>query len=283
MKQLTVNKNQLADYPFIRYPRALIESPIFSHISIEARTLFAMILDRFYLSVINADRFTDKHGEIFVIYTVEEVCEKLGCSRAKAMKIFRELENNEMIFRRRTNGCKPSKIYITRRFSDDLKQDFAKSENETLQSHKNELCKVSESASNKNKYINNNISNNQSSIIGFGRTEDEIKEQIEYDCMVCDANRRLLDEMVMIISDVLNGTSPTVRIGKDEMPRGAVVSRFCRLDSEHIYYIFSKLSANRNDIKNIKPYLISMLYNTPATMESEITAEFARHHENQRK
>ena len=264
--------------PFIRYPRALIDNPIFSHISIEARTLFAMILDRFCLSTINADRFTDRHGEIFVIYTVEEVCEKFACGNTKALRIFRELEAEDLIVRKRTNCCMPYKIYITERFSEYAKQKFANAENDNSRIHEIKLREFSKREHSKNNNSNNNFSNNHSSIIGFERTEDEIREQIEYECIVCDANRNLLDEMVMIIFDVLNGTSPTVRVGKDEMPRGAVISRFCKLNSEHIYYVFSKLDSNETKINNIKPYLITMLYNAPATMETEVTAEFAYHH-----
>ena len=268
-------KEEIFDYPFIRFPRALIDSPLFSHISIEARTLFAMILDRFCLSTINADRFTDEHGEIFVIYTVEEVCKKFGCGNTRALRIFRELEAENLIIRKRNNCCMPYKIYITERFSEFAKQEFANAQNDNSRVYKIKLREFTKREHSKNNNSNNNFSNNHSSIIGFERTEHEIREQIEYDCLVCDSNKKLLDEIVMIMFDVLNGKSPTVRVGKDEMPRGAVVSRFCKLNSEHIYYIFSKLDSNETKINNIKHYLITMLYNAPATMETEVTAEFA--------
>ena len=99
--------------------------------------------------------------------------------------------------------------------------------------------------------INININNINHSIIGFERTEDEIREQIEYDCFVCESNQKMIDEIVMIIYDVLNGTSPTVRVGKEEMPRGVVVSRFCKLNSEHIFCVLSKLDSNETKINNI--------------------------------
>ena len=261
-------KEDIFDYPFIRYPRALIDSPMFSHISIEARTLFAMILDRFCLSTINADRFTDDNGEIFIIYTVEEVCEKLGCGNTRALRIFRELETENMIIRKRNNCCMPYKIYITERFSEYAKQELANAENDNSRIHEIQPREFTKPEDSKNNISNNKISNTYPSIIGFGRTEDEIREQIEYEYIVCDANKNLLDEMVMIIFDVLNGTSPTVRVGKDEMPRGAVISRFCKLNSEHIFCVLSKLDSNETKINNIKPYLITMLYNAPATMES---------------
>ena len=268
-------KEDIFDYPFIRYPRALIDSPMFSHISIEARTLFAMILDRFCLSTINADRFTDDNGEVFIIYTVEEVCKKLGCGNTRALRIFRELETENMISRKRNNCCMPYKIYITERFSEYAKQELANAENNNSRIHEIQPREFTKREYSKNNNSNNKFSNKHSSIIGFERTEDEIREQIEYEYIVCDANKNLLDEMVMIIFDVLNGTSPTVRVGKDEMPRGAVISRFCKLNSEHIYYVFLKLNSNETKINNIKPYLITMLYNAPTTMETEVTAEFA--------
>ena len=267
--------NNLFDYPFFRYPKAFIESPLFAQISIEARTLLAMILDRHCLSEINSERFTDENGRVYVIYIIDEACKNLGCGRTKAARIFHELENEDLIYRRRTNGSRPSKIYLTNRFLNSLKQDFAKSQNQTLQNHKTELCKVSKSASSKTDNNNTDIINTHSSITGFGMTEEEIKEQIEYDCIVCDDNRDLLEEIVMVIFDVINGLSPTVRIGKDEMPRSAVISRFRKLSSEHICYIISKLNRNETEIRNIKPYLIAMLYNAPSTMEAETTAEFA--------
>lgn len=269
-----MNKEKF-DYPFIRYPRALIDSPLFTHISIESRTLLAMILDRFCLSSINSDKFTDENGDIYVIYTLEQVCKKLGCSTTRTQRIFKELERNNMIIRKRKNRLSPYRIYITNTFYELIKRELVTSQNNNSRVYGLNTHDFTECTDSKNNKSNNNISKNHSSIIGFERTEDEIKEQIEYDCIVCDANKNLLDEMVMIIFDVLNGTSPTVRVGKDEMPRGVVISRFCKLNSEHIYYVFSKLDSNEIKIKNIKPYLITMLYNAPATMEADVTAEFA--------
>lgn len=270
-------KKDVFDYPFIRYPRALIDSPLFSHISIEARTLFAMIIDRFCLSAINADRFTDENGDIYVIYTLEQVCEKLGCSNTRTQRIFKELESNGMIIRKRKNRLSPYRIYITDTFYELIKCELTASRNDSSRVYKINTRDFTECKDSKNNNSNNKISNNHPSIIGFERTEDEIKEQIEYDCLVCESNQKLLDEIVMIISDVLNGTSPTVRIGKDDMPRGIVVARFCKLDSEHIFNLLMNLKNNTNKIKNIKPYLITMLYNAPATTESGVTAEFAYH------
>lgn len=254
---------------------------MFSHISIEARMLLALILDRHNLSEINSERFTDKNGAVYVVYTIDEVCRKFGCSATKTNRIFKELENKNMITRNRKNRLSPYRIFLTDTFYEFMKcentyRELTTSQNKTSRDNVLKSHEITNRTVSNNK-SNNEYSNNHSSITGFEKTEDEIKEQIEYDCIVCDANRNLLDEMVMIIFDILNGTSETVRVGKDEMPRGAVIARFCKINSEHIFYIFSKLSRNETEIKNIKPYLITMLYNAPATIEADVTAEFAYH------
>lgn len=122
--------------------------------------------------------------------------------------------------------------------------------------------------------INNNIINTSSCEVE--RTEELIREQIEYDCIVHNGNRMLVDEIVMVISDIICGTAPTVRIGRDYLPRNVVISRFRKLNSEHILFIISGIENNISKIKNMKSFLVSALYNTPATMEIEITSEFMR-------
>lgn len=278
---------------FIKFPRTLIESPDFSDLSVEAKVLLALILDRYGVSEINAERFTDKKGNLYVIYTIEEISEKLGCSHRTASKILKELQNDGLIKKYRDECGKPQKIILTEKASQLKSEDFNKDKKSAYRSEKiapdkykkytsvskeNELTEVSDLSFNYNNNSNNKFSNNKSSIIGFEKTEDEIREQIEYDCIVCDENRELLDEIVMIISDVMSGTSPTVRVGRDDMPRGLAVSRFCRLDAEHILYVLSGIGRSTKKINNIKAYLTTMLYNAPATMEAEAAALFARHY-----
>lgn len=268
---------QLTEYPFLKFPRAFIDSPLFSHLSIEARFLLALILDRMGLSEINYDRFTDENGEIYVIFTLEEASEKFCCSLPKVKKLFDEIETAGMIIRKRKIRCMPYRIYLTEKLSGLIninlpkQKKFATGEKKNLSRERKNFCR------NKNNNINNETINNKSSVIGFERTEEEIREQIEYDCICCERNKALLDEIVMIISDVMSGTSPSVRIGKDNMPRGIVVARFCRLDAEHVLYVLSGIEKNTTEIRNIKPYLTTMLYNAPATMEAEAAAAFAYH------
>ncbi len=273
----SLKKEKIPEYPYIRYPRALIENPDFLQISIEARTLLAMILDRYGLSIKNAEKYSDKSDGVYVIYCVDEICEKMGCGKTRVQRLFRELEDGGLIKRKRTNGCKPSRIHITPLFLNGLKRDFAKAENKTLQSHKTELCKVSESAVSNNEKSNNEYIKNESSVC-YGVTEDEIREMIEYDCIASDKNKNIIDAIVNVIYSVLNGTSRTVRIGKDNIPREKAVSVFSNLDSEHICYVLSGLEKSTEKIRNITSYLKVLLFNAPEQMENEVSLLYSYYH-----
>lgn len=257
------------DYPFLRYPRALFSSPVFAQISIEARTLLAIILDRLELSQIHSERFSDENGEVYAVCTVEEVCKKLGCGTEKTIRIFKELENCGMLRRQRENRQAPYRIYITDAFYDILNSDVTSSEKPNSRTGGNRTSEFGKAEDSYTEYSNNNNSNNNSSIIV---TDDEIKEKIEYECLWSEENAGVLDELVMIISDVLNGTSPTVRIGKDDMPRSIVVSRFRMIDSEDIVSVLWQLGRSKTIIRNMKSYLIMMLYNEVETRECELFA-----------
>ena len=262
------------EYSFIKYPRVLIEDEKYADISIEAKILFALLLDRLCLSEINADRFTDENGEIYVIYTVEEVEKKMRIGERRATKSFKELEDCGLIKRTRKYRHLPSLIYISDKVSESAKCGFPNPQNEDSRACK---MKVPEPAKRRysNTYNNKTDNNNTDTIFNFQRTEDEIRDQIEYDCIAGEDSRTIIDQIVMIMSDVFNGNSPTVRIGKEDIPRGIVIARFCRLNSEHIIYIVSGIRSNKTPIKNIRQYLVTLLYNTPATMDAEVEANFS--------
>lgn len=56
------------------------------------------------------------------------------------------------------------------------------------------------------------------------------------------------------------------------MPREVVKSRFLKLDSSHIDYVLTALKRNTSEVRNIRAYLITALYNAPTTIDSYYTA-----------
>ena len=265
-------KKQTIQYTFIRFPRAFYTNPVFKEISLEGRNLLILLYDRLELSKLNSERFTDENGEVFVIYTVEEICDKFGCGNKKVTKLFRELEASGMIYRRRKNGSRPARIYLTNKFLNELETEFAKCQNDVLQSVGTTSCKVSETPPINNEYSNNNINNNESATFV---TDDEIREQIEYDCLFCEETAGMLNQIIMVISDVLNGKTPTVKIGREELPRELVIQRFRMIDGDHVTSVMWQLGRNKTQIRNMKDYLIMKLYDEVQSGECEAVAALA--------
>ena len=158
-----------------------------------------------------------------------------------------------------------------------LKTVHKKSDNENSEvpENGNQKFSISEVIYNNNSY--NNISYLHQSI-SYDELIESIEEQIEYDCINGDAE--MVREIILIMADVMSGTTPTVRIGGSDFPREVVISRFKKLSSEHIEYVIGCIESSTTKIKNIKSYLISALYNAPSTMASSVSAEFAFYNNN---
>ena len=100
-----------------------------------------------------------------------------------------------------------------------------------------------------------------------------LKENIEYDCMVSRYGKERLDETVELMLEVVLSKRPYIRIAGDDFPREVVKSRFLKINSGHLEYVFDCIDKNTTKVGNIKAYLLAALYNAPATMDSYYRAE----------
>ena len=99
-----------------------------------------------------------------------------------------------------------------------------------------------------------------------------IKENIAYDVLRqrCDPER--LDEIVGIMLDTVCSRKKEIRIAGEDMPAEAVKSRLLKLDDSHIEYELECLDKNTTDIRNIRSYILTALYQAPTTISSYYSA-----------
>ena len=100
-----------------------------------------------------------------------------------------------------------------------------------------------------------------------------VKENIEYDIISQQYDKEQLDEIVEIMSEVISTSRDKVTVGKQDMPAEVVRSRFLKISSEHIEYIFWCLKRNATKIRNIKAYLTTVIFNAPTTISNFYAAE----------
>lgn len=100
-----------------------------------------------------------------------------------------------------------------------------------------------------------------------------ICENIEYDILAERHGKQRMDETVELILEVILSKRPYICIAGDDFPREAVRSRFLKINSSHVEYVFGCIDRNTTKVGNIKAYLLTALYNAPATMDSYYRAE----------
>ena len=102
-----------------------------------------------------------------------------------------------------------------------------------------------------------------------------ILENIEYDhlCREFETYREDLDEIVELIVETVCARRKTTRIAGADFPHEVVRSRFLKLDSSHIEFVMESLHNNTTEIRNMKQYLLTVLFNAPTTMSNHYTAQ----------
>ena len=102
-----------------------------------------------------------------------------------------------------------------------------------------------------------------------------IMDNIEYEhiCQhVKGIDRETLDEIVDLLVETVCSARKSIRIAGDDYPAELVKSKFMKLDSSHIEFVFDCLSKNTSEIRNIKKYLLAMLFNAPSTINGYYAA-----------
>ena len=177
-----------------------------------------------------------------------------------------------------------------------VKTDFKKSENQTSANPKNRLLEVRKSDSN-NIDINNtdmsytydqsidppragfqNFSPGDGLIDGIDRNtvEEEVKKQIEYDCLVSHSDRsvvQMAEEIKDLMVDVLCGERSVVSEGK-RVSEETAKSAYRKITYEHIQYVMKSLVSYPDKISRIDRFLTTSLYNSVYTLTNSTFAGF---------
>ena len=108
----------------------------------------------------------------------------------------------------------------------------------------------------------------------FERYRNLILENIDYDVLASDphVDRELLDEIVDLVQETVCSTRSRIRVAGNDYPTEVVRSKLLKLNGEHIRFAMDCLKQNTTRIRNIRQYLLTVLFNAPSTMNSYYTA-----------
>ena len=269
---------QAEQFSFYRVPKVLFTREQFKQLSAEAKILYGIMLDKLNLSVKN--KWVDEKGRVYIIYTIEQIMADMNCADQKATKLLDELEKKCGLIERKRQGLgKPNLIFVKNFITSVEGSMMVRIQNR--ENHDSGAVNITTADYPKSRGINTNHNNTENSDINpiqSGFDEDEISERNEYEryfreSLSIDVLLRenlgeeetilgILDLMV----DVCCSKRSVIRIAGDDKPLAVVKSRFMKLNAEHIRYVLKCLSENTTRVRNIRQYLLTALYNAPATI-----------------
>ena len=252
-----------------RIPKALFQEQRFQNLSTDAKILYGILLDRMSLSAKNG--WLDEQGRVYIIYTVREVQESLCCAEHKAVKLFRELEQIDLIERKRRGLGRPSLIYVK-----DFTTGLSKTHN--LNCANSNSCAAENAVQVQPKPQSNKTDKNKTEwndpdpIYSGGireQLEDYFYQVLEVGLLLrlCPDDEDTIYQIVDLLVDTCATNRKMLRIAGDDKPAEVVRSRFMKLNADHIRFVLKCLAENSSPIRNMKQYLLASLYNAPTTMQ----------------
>ena len=97
-------------FSFIRIPKIMLIDQMFQTLSMAAKVLYGVLLDRMSLSMKNG--WLDEENRVYIIYQIGEIQEDLGFTKKKAMDLLAELEEFGLLEKKRRGHGLPNILYV---------------------------------------------------------------------------------------------------------------------------------------------------------------------------
>ncbi len=277
-------------FTFYRIPKVLFTEEQFRKLSIEAKVLYGLMLDRMSLSMKSG--WLDEQGRVYIYFTVADVQECLNCGRTKAIGLLKELDAGFGLIERKRQGLgKPDRVYVMNFIS-----NFQKSENCTSGSPNSKKHtsggsnsvpqEVPKTAPIDTENIKTEIIKTESihpipllkdsEPLDGAMDMETLKGKWGYRALLDNYDASDLDSLFLLGLDVLNSSSASHRIGGQSIPSAAVRKRLLSLDLTHIDYVLECLKRVQTPIRNMRSYLLTSLYNAPSTIDAYYTARVSQ-------
>ena len=278
--------NDAEQFTFYRIPKKLITESRYKSVSVEAKLLYGLMLDRMGLSVKN--NWIDSKNHVYIYFTIEDAVSQLGVSKNKALKLMSELICAGLIEKKRQGLGKPDMIYVLD-FNTSGVENSDKSPEVELQDSQNtdslnikngnsgvpetELQEVCFSNSNNteknntelndNKYIDTesvkDVDDDEASLY---MSKQEIRERIEYDELIEEYDRELVDMAVDAMYAVITSKEIVIMVNGRRMHTQLAAIHLNMIKYAHICHVLDNILRNNSQIRDMKAYLTAALINS---------------------
>ncbi len=166
--------NEADQYSFYRIPKVLFTDNRFKSVPVEAKVLYGLLLDRMALSIRN--NWLDEEGRVYIIFTIADIMETLGCAEQKVNRLLAELDSVKgvgLIERRRRGLGKPNVIYV----KNFIGAKPPKSQIKNCENHKSGNVNFTKQDLRKSQTNNTDINNTEWNNIYLSISQEEQKDE----------------------------------------------------------------------------------------------------------
>ena len=292
-------KDESEIFCFYRIPKILFIAEMYRNLSVESKVLYGLLLDRIGIS--RKNNWIDEKNRVFIIYTIQNIMDDLGCGNKKASQLLKELENIGLIERRRRGLGKPNLIYVKKFISSEARniqicQKDTSGNNQNIESNVEHFQKeplditrdvnktfldIAEQHTNNKDFNYNDLNNINQSFMSSADKNDEIdkndednnqemrdffsdvfKINLDYSTLDEGKFKRRVEEVIEILVDVCCSAQKYLKINGTNIPHDKVVEVFRKIELKHVRHVFMSMDALNNPVKNVKQYLVVSLYNS---------------------
>lgn len=272
---------QAEQFAFYRIPKVLFTNDRFRVLSAEAKTLYGILLDRVSLSVKNG--WIDQQGRVYIICTIDEIMADMNCGNKKAIQLLSDLEEKVGLIERKRQGLgKPNLIYVKNFIEAENERHFLNCQNHTSGNGEITSPEMAEGHGINTEQNNTEYSDTDSfpSDTSVRKGSDAMRLRTQYEAYFRESletevlsrdntlDQEALYALVDLMVDVCCSRKTTIRINREDMPAEVVKGRFLKLNSEHIRYALMTLANNTTRVRDMKQYMLAVLYNAPTTMSA---------------
>ena len=255
--------NETLNNKYYQIPQELFVNRLYKEkLNSDSKILYTFLLDR--LSLSQKNHWFDKEGRVYLIFTREEVQNKLCLSEKTVTKAFKQLNDVNLIAEKRQGLGKPNLIYVGKIQHENIK-NFVDMENlQVLNSKNYGSAEVENTILDMEKLPTINPNNSKTNIINTESINpksndgnislNDVKEK-------CKLNEFTTEEK-SILEDVIDRLyyADNLKVGNVIITNSKILSKISLINKYNLIQLLD-IVKNNNSIKNITNYLMTCLYN----------------------
>ena len=257
MEFIPYKSNETLENRYYQIPQELFENSLYKDkLNSDSKILYAFIIDRLTLSQKN--NWIDSENNIYLIFTRQEVQDKLGLSEKTVIKAFKQLSETKLIFEKRQGLGKPNLIYVGK----IQHEEIAEQKNLLLKNCKNYSSRDVKSTVQELENLQGiNPNNIKPNIINTDSINPKSDEELLLIKEKCNLNEFTKEEKT-ILEDVIDNLYYTdnLKVGNITVNHFKISDKLNLITKDNLVQLLD-IWKNTPNIQNAKNYLMICLYN----------------------